>query len=131
MIAIALALAGCEESAATNKAISSEEPSARILDRFWLHYDNNTEVAIREFIYPPSWTAPRHYHNSDLFIYVLDGEFEVTMQHTGKVVYAKGQVVRMEPETSMDARNPSDEKQLKLIVFQVGDIDAQFVVPVE
>lgn len=41
------------------------------------------------------------------------------------------QALRMKPDTPMDARNPSDTTPLKLAVFQVGNPDAAFVVPIE
>jgi hypothetical protein len=37
----------------------------------------------------------------------------------------------MAADTEMDARNPSSEEPLKLIVFQVGEPDGPFLVPVE
>lgn len=132
---LATILSGCQEASSSKQSPLAEdaaitETNVRELNRFNLHYDPETEVAVREHHYAPSWTAPRHFHNSDLFIYVMDGEFEVTMEHTGKVVYATGEAMRMEPETTMDARNPSTDNPLKLVVFQVGNLDDPFVVPV-
>lgn len=127
----AMAVSGCDRTSPTVEAVQSTDTSIRVLDRSTLHYDNETEIAVREHIYPPAWTAPTHFHNSDLFIYVMSGEFEVSMQHTGLVTYTAGQALRMAPETVMDARNPSDTEQLKLVVFQVDNIDEDFVVPVQ
>ena len=86
---------------------------------------------MREIVFAPGWTAPRHYHNSDLFIYIVSGEFEVDMEGEGLKTYIEGQALRMRPNTPMDARNPSGTKSLKLAVFQVGNPDSPFVVPVE
>ena len=86
---------------------------------------------MREILFAPGWTAPRHYHNSDLFIYVISGEFEVDMDGDGVRTYTDGQALRMKPNTAMDARNPSETKPLKLAVFQVGNPDSPFVVPIE
>ena len=33
------------------------------------------EVLIREAFFPVGWKAPRHYHNGNLFIYVIEGEY--------------------------------------------------------
>ncbi len=126
-----MVLSGCQESSSSSEPTSIDATNIRVLNRFNLYYDENTEVAVREHNYAPGWTAPTHFHNSDLFIYIINGEFEVTMKHTGKVVYTTGQAMRMEPETVMDARNPSDDNPLKLVVFQVGALDEPFVVPVK
>ena len=55
----------------------------RVLKRSLLNIENGEEVQIREILFPPSWKSPRHYHNSDLFIYVISGEFEVDMEGEG------------------------------------------------
>lgn len=102
----------------------------RVLKRSTL-LEGGTEVLIREALFPAGWEAPRHYHNADLFIYVIEGEFEVIMEETSRQVYSSGQALRMQPKTTMDARNVSDTRPLKLAVFQVGAPDAPFVVPVE
>ncbi len=53
------------------------------------------------------------------------------MEGEGIKTYTDGQALRMKPNTPMDARNPSETKSLKLAVFQVGNPDAPFVVPIE
>jgi quercetin dioxygenase-like cupin family protein len=126
-----LAISGCDRTSPTVEAVQSTEASFRIVDRSRLHYDNDTEVAVREHIYPPGWTAPTHFHHSDLFFYVMSGELEVSTQDTGQVTYTTGQMLRMEPETIMDARNPNQTEQLTVVIFQVGNIDEEFFVPIE
>jgi quercetin dioxygenase-like cupin family protein len=105
-----------------------------VLKRSTLNVENGDEIQMREILFAPGWTAPRHYHNSDLFIYVISGEFEVDMDgmdSEGLKTYTDGQTLRMQPNTPMDARNPSTTKPLKLAVFQVGNPDSPFVTPVE
>jgi len=114
-----------ENSNADNKQYNN------ILFRSTIDKNDGSEVLIREAFFPPGWKAPRHYHNSSLFIYVIEGEFEVTMEETGKVLYTSGDALEMKPGTEMDARNPSDTNPLKIAVFQVGNADAPFVVPVD
>jgi quercetin dioxygenase-like cupin family protein len=112
----------------------SEEPAAqynRILFQSTIEPDNGTDVLIREAYFPPGWKAPRHYHNGNLFIYVIEGEFEVTMEPLGRKVYARGEALQMKAGVTMDARNPSNKNPLKLSVFQVGKPNDPFVVPVE
>jgi quercetin dioxygenase-like cupin family protein len=121
-------LAGCSSK---QESDSSPDPYNNILMRAALNVDNAEEIQVREILFAPGWKAPRHYHNSDLFIYVISGEFEVDMEGEGLNTYVDGQALRMKPDTPMDARNPSDMKPLKLAVFQVGNPDSPFVVPVE
>jgi len=121
-------LAGCSSE---QESHSSPDPYNHILMRAALNVDNGEEIQMREILFAPGWKAPRHYHNSDLFIYVISGEFEVDMEGEGLNTYIDGQALRMKPDTPMDARNPSDTKPLRLAVFQVGNPDSPFMVPVE
>jgi len=120
-----------EHVAIATDSASLDAPIIEVLMRNNLDTDDPSEVAVRTHLYQPGWAAPTHYHNSDLFIFVLEGEFEVTMEQSGTVVYSSGEALRMEPGTVMDARNPSDLNSLKIVVFQVGHIDDPFVVPTQ
>ncbi len=93
--------------------------------------EEGADVLIREALFPPGWKAPKHFHNADLFIYVITGEFEVVMEKSGRNVYTDGQALEMRAGDIMNARNVSDTIPLKLAVFQVGSPDSPFVVPVE
>jgi quercetin dioxygenase-like cupin family protein len=119
----------------SSNAVAGDEPAVKpynhILKRSTLNIQHGDEVQIREILFAPGWKAPRHYHNSDLFIYVISGEFEVDMEGEDLKTYTGGAALRMMPNTPMDARNASEVKPLKLAVFQVGAPDAPFVVPVD
>lgn len=106
-------------------------PHIQVLEKSHLSTDESVDVWIREHHYQPGWTAPTHFHNSDLFIYVISGSFEVATKEDGRNVYTSGQAVRMGANQVMDARNASDSEALKLSVVQVGGVDKPFVVPVE
>ena len=80
------------------------EPYNEILMRGALDLEIGEEIQMREILFAPGWTAPRHYHNSDLFIYVIAGEFEVDMEGAGLKTYTDGQAFRMRPNTPMGAR---------------------------
>ena len=110
---------------------SNSDQYNHVLKRTTVVNDGEVDVLIREILFPAGWLAPKHFHNADLFIYVIEGEFEVTMEHNGRIVYSAGQALEMRAKTIMDARNPSDTNSLKLAVFQVGAPDSPFVVPVE
>ena len=125
--------AGCTstESDGEAEAVQAEAP-AQYNEVLWastLGEGGDGDVAVREILFAPGWDAPRHFHNSDLFIYVLDGAFEVTMEGEATVTYHAGEALEMRTEAAMLARNPSDQSPLKLVVFQVGQTQAPFVVP--
>lgn len=103
----------------------------KVLFKSNLDKTDGTEVLIREAFFPPGWKAPRHYHNGNLFIYVIEGEFEVHLEGSKKIIYSAGDALQMKPGTEMEARNASDTNSLKLSVFQVGKPNAPFVVPVK
>ena len=103
----------------------------KVLFKSLISEKDGKDVQVREALFPPGWTAPRHYHNSNLFIYVIEGEFEVELEGSEKITYRDGEALQMNSGIQMEARNPSSEEALKLAVFQVGNPDADFVVPVE
>lgn len=113
---------------------SAEDPTQQynnILFQSNIDETDGSEVLIREAFFPVGWRATRHYHNGNLFIYVIEGEFEVTLEGEETRVYLQGQALQMKARIKMDARNPSSTKTLKLAVFQVGRPNAPFVVPIE
>ena len=128
IIAVVIVAAGCSAEPEDAPLV---DPYNEILMRGALNVDIGEEIQMREILFAPGWTAPRHFHNSDLFIYVIAGEFEVDMEGTGLKTYTDGQALRMKPNTPMDARNPSAVNSLKLAVFQVGNPDSPFVVPMD
>ena len=126
--AVVIVATGCS---AEPEDASLFEPYNEILMRGALDSEIGEEIQMREILFPPGWTAPRHYHNSDLFIYVIAGEFEVDMEGAGLKTYTDGQALRMKPNTPMDARNSSEVNPLKLAVFQVGNPESPFIVPID
>lgn len=128
--AIALFLASTNMSFADEPASTSEQYN-HVLHKSSINNTGKTDVLIRELQFPPGWTAPTHFHNGDLFIYVISGQFEVTMEHNGTIIYSAGDGLEMQAKTIMDARNPSATDSLLLVAFQVGAPDSPFVVPVE
>ena len=110
---------------------STDDQYRRILQKSILRKDGDVEILVREHLYPPSWQAPTHYHDGDLFIYVVEGEFEISTEEGGKVVYSSGDAMQMAAETIMDARNASKIAPLKLVIFQIGKPDGPFLVPIE
>lgn len=135
-VGVTLLIIGITSLALSSAAFSNDNESSsdqynHVLQRTSVVNDGEVDVLIREILFPAGWLAPKHFHNADLFIYVIEGEFEVTMEHNGRIVYSAGQALEMRAKTVMDARNPSYTNALKLAVFQVGAPDSPFVVPVE
>jgi quercetin dioxygenase-like cupin family protein len=129
LVVLAVVL-GCAE---TDSSPADEEPVVQyneILQTSFMPQYSDT-VLTRELQFPSGWEAPRHFHSADLFIYVLEGEFEVTMDGDERRTYGVGQALEMRSGATMVARNPSSTASLKLVVFQVGSPGAPFVVPVE
>lgn len=122
---------GCTstESDTAPEAVQAEAQYNEVLWASTLGEGGDGDVAVRELLFPAGWEAPRHFHNSDLFIYVLDGAFEVTMEGEATATYHSGEALEMRTQAAMNARNPSDQSPLKLVVFQVGQTQAPFVVP--
>ncbi len=120
---------------ADDDTLSSDNPELeqlwRILETSTLSSHSDIEVKVREHAYPGGWKAPTHRHLGDLFIYVLEGDFEVFTETDGKIVYTVGDTFVMRPGVNMDARNYSDTEYLKILVFQVGKPDDPFLVLIE
>jgi len=129
---VAVVSALCVSSIAVSEdAESNDDQYRRILQQSILSKNGDVEILIREHVYPPSWQAPTHYHDGDLFIYVVEGEFEVSTDGDGKVIFSSGEAMQMAAETIMDARNASETEPLKLVIFQIGEPGGPFLVPVE
>ena len=116
---------------ATAQESGNDDQYRQILDKAILEKFGGAEVLVREHLYPPGWQAPRHYHDGDLFIYVISGTFEVVTDASGRVEFKPGQSVHMAADTMMDARNVSDAEPLKLVIFQIGESGKPFLVPIE
>ena len=122
---------GCMSLAQADEQGRDADQYNHVLKRTNIVNDGEVDLLIREILFAPGWLAPRHFHNADLFIYVIEGEFEVTMENEDAIIYSAGQALEMRARKVMDARNPSDTRSLKLAVFQVGAPDSPFVVPIE
>ena len=124
-------LFGCSSLAVSGDNEPKNDQYNHILKKISGLSDGEVDIQIREILFPPSWQAPTHFHSSDILVYVIEGEIELTMEHTGQVVYTAGQVLEMPAKTTMDARNPSNTEFIKLVLFQVGALDSPFMVPVK
>jgi quercetin dioxygenase-like cupin family protein len=127
---VVIALLGLVGASAIADDTSPDDDQYRkILHEAMIRSAGDLEVLVREHEYPPGWAAPTHYHDGNLFIYVVSGQFEIRTNDSGTVLYGPGQAMQMAAGTVMDARNASDEAPLKLVIFQVGDPGHPFLVP--
>ena len=124
-------LASITPGAVADETTAGDDQYRKILHEAMIASAGNMEVLVREHEYPPGWRAPTHYHDGDLFIYVVSGQFEISTEEGGTVRYGPGEAMQMAAGTEMDARNASDETPLKLVIFQVGRPGHPFLVPIE
>ena len=130
-IAAAIMLVSIPTIAFSDNAESDDDQYRQVLQKSILRKNGEVEILVREHVYPPGWQAPTHYHDGDLFIYVVDGKFEISTDKDGSVIYSSGEAMQMAAETVMDARNASSSEPLKLVIFQIGEPSGPFLVPVE
>jgi len=131
VVFVSVGLAACSRETALPVTDAGLEPYNDILLEASIAERVDDDVAVREILFAPGWAASRHFHNSDLFIYVVEGDFEVALEDSAPIVYAAGQAMRMPSSIPMTARNASDSRPLKLAVFQVGQPHAPFSVLVD
>jgi quercetin dioxygenase-like cupin family protein len=124
-------LVGLSGPYVTDEAGATDDQYRHVLQEKILQKNGDVQVLVREHVYPPGWEAPTHYHDGDLFIYVVEGAFEVTTEEDGERNYGPGEAMQMAAQTVMDARNASDSESLKLVVFQIGEPGGPFLVPTE
>jgi quercetin dioxygenase-like cupin family protein len=80
---LGILIAVISSCSSNSESTPNVEPYNHVLKRSTLDVENGDEIQIREILFAPGWMAPRRYHNSDLFIYVISGEFEVDMEGDG------------------------------------------------
>lgn len=86
-------------------------------------------VSVRDIKFPAGWRGPKHHHSADLFIHVIDGQFEVTLEGSDSVIYKTGDAFQMKTGISMEGKNLSATEPLKLSVFQIGALNSPFIIP--
>jgi len=79
----------------------------------------------------PGWTIANHFHPAHIFIYIIEGSIEITVEGSESETISAGEVVYEAPNKNMVARNTSSTEGAKFIVFTVGDIGKPVTVYVE
>jgi quercetin dioxygenase-like cupin family protein len=82
--------------------------------------------------YPPGGSTPVHRHNSDEFVYVLEGSIVMQVRGGKEVTLTPGQTFYEGPsDVHLVSRNASDSKPAKFLVFFVKSKDAPILVPAQ
>ncbi len=85
------------------------------------------EVIIKHFGVPPGFVGGRHFHPGPVYVYVLEGELTVKTEG-GTETYKAGQLYPEPLNSVMQGKNVSGSNDLKLVVFQVGDIGKSMMI---
>src|SRR5262245_43044621 len=82
--------------------------------------------------YPPGWSTASHRHNAHVFVYVLEGSIVMQNEGGAPVTLGPGQTFYESPDDiHAVARNASDARPAKFLVFIVKDKGAPILVPVQ
>lgn len=81
--------------------------------------------------FPPGWVGERHYHTGDVFVYVQEGRFIVDVEGEERKSFGPGEVYHEAVNKVMQARNGSQTKPTKVILFQVGDKGEPLMIKAE
>ncbi len=131
----ALALAGVLSlGAALSLDVQAAEHRPKVEVKF-LHEGalNGVEgktVTIKHFTLPAGHVGRKHFHPTDVFVYVLEGELTI---ETGKGVLTipAGGLYPEVPGIVMRAKNVSADNPTKFVVFQVGDTGKPLMIRVK
>jgi quercetin dioxygenase-like cupin family protein len=87
------------------------------------------EMIVKHFSFPPNFVGGKHKHPGSVFVYVLEGEFTV-MLADGTKTFKAGDIYAEKIDSPMVAKNMSSSDDVKLLVFQVGDIGEPMMIKV-
>lgn len=79
----------------------------------------------------PGWTIANHFHPGHIFIYMIEGSIEITVEGSEAETLSTGEAAYEVPDMNMVARNLSSTEGAKFVVFTVGDIGEPVTVYVE
>lgn len=80
--------------------------------------------------FPPGGSDPIHHHNSEVFVYVLEGSIVMQVKGGKEVTLGRGDVFTEKPtDVHVVGRNASATEPAKFVVFMVLDKGAPPVIP--
>lgn len=106
------------------------EAKAETLHQAGLPGVDGREVIIKRFTFPGGYVGGKHIHPGPVYVYVLEGEF--TMDSGGETTtYRAGDLYPEPLNQPMQPRNASASDDLKVLVFQVGEVGKPMMIKAE
>ena len=68
---------------------------------------------------PPGWVGGRHYHPGHVFIYMLEGTYQLNFEDLTSRTVKAGEVFYEAPNSIMRSRNGSSTEWVRDVVFQI------------
>ena len=68
---------------------------------------------------PPGWVGGRHYHPGHVFIYMLEGTYQLNFDDLTSRTVLAGEVIYEAPNTVMRSKNGSSTEWVRDVVFQI------------
>ena len=68
---------------------------------------------------PPGWVGGRHYHPGHVFVYMLDGTYQLNFEDLTSRTVKPGEVFYEAPNYIMRSRNGSSTEWVRDVVFQI------------
>jgi quercetin dioxygenase-like cupin family protein len=84
-----------------------------------LHGVEGQQVTIDHYSLPPAWIGGKHYHTGPVYVYVLEGAFNVDEQGKPRQTFKAGEVYPEPIGVPMQTRNISTSDPLRLLVIQI------------
>ena len=68
---------------------------------------------------PPGWVGGRHYHPGHVFVYMLEGTYQLNFEDLTSRTITAGEVFYESPNSVMRSRNGSSTAWVRDVVFQI------------
>jgi quercetin dioxygenase-like cupin family protein len=79
------------------------------------------DIAIQRVTFPGGWSSQKHTHAGPVYVYVLDGAFEVEIEGAEPRILSAGDLVAEPQDAPMVARNTSQEDPVTILLIQVSE----------
>jgi quercetin dioxygenase-like cupin family protein len=79
------------------------------------------DIAIQRVTFPAGWSGQKHTHAGPVYVYVLDGAFEVEIEGAEPNMLSAGDLVAEPQDAPMVARNASQEDPVTILLIQVSE----------
>jgi quercetin dioxygenase-like cupin family protein len=79
------------------------------------------DIAIQRVTFPAGWSGQKHTHAGPVYVYVLDGAFEVEIEGAEPNILSAGDLVAEPQDAPMVARNASQEDPVTILLIQISE----------